>query len=339
MPTIQDVASFAGVSTATVSRVLSSPALVAVATRERVSAAVRHLGYAPNAAAKMLRTTKTKKIVVTVPDISNPFFALVLRGVEEAAQAVGYSVLLGDTRGMAEREEQYAAMLHRREADGIIYLGNRLPTTLTPLFNTPGYNPPVVNGCEFDATVPVSSVHIDNAAAAGTAIAHLYDLGHRRIAVITGPLISPLSRDRLAGVRGAIAARHEAIELTVVSGEFSIGSGEALTRDLIGGDVPPTALFCFSDEIAMGALTAIRAAGLRCPDDLSVMGFDDIRYAALMEPPLTTIRQPMDDLGRETVRLMLQALDDPSLAPVQQTLKHEIVVRRSTGVAPAARTG
>jgi LacI family repressor for deo operon, udp, cdd, tsx, nupC, and nupG len=330
MTTIQDVARRAGVSTATVSRVLSAPERVAEATRARVLAAVDSLGYSPNLAAKTLRTLRTEKILVTVPDISNPFFSQVIRGVEEAASAAGYAVLLGDTRHEPEREDQYAAMLRRREADGLIFLGHRLPDALSDLAATLGSQAPIVNGCEYSSGLGVSSAHIDNHQAAAEALSHLYGLGHRRIAVVTGPLASPLSRDRLAGARAAAQHVGASDGLMVAAGDFSVEAGSALTRDLFGRDPRPTALFCFSDEMAMGALSALRAMGLACPRDVSVVGFDDIRYAAYLDPPLTTVSQPMVEIGHETVRLLLEILSGAGGTPRHVTLAHRLIIRNST---------
>ena len=235
MATIQDVARSAGVSTATVSRVLSAPEVVAEATRARVLEAVNVLGYAPNVAAKMLRTLRTEKILVTVPDISNPFFSQVIRGVEEAASAAGYSVLLGDTRDEEAREEQFAAMLRRKEADGLIFLGHRLPDTLAEMVAAGGPRTPIVNGCEYSPDLGVSSAHIDNERATAEAIDHLYGLGHSRVGVITGPLVSPLSRDRLAGVQNAAVRRGLMGELAVATGDFSLEAGaRPLESGLLG---------------------------------------------------------------------------------------------------------
>ncbi|MBB6252056.1 LacI family DNA-binding transcriptional regulator [Nitrospirillum iridis] len=333
MPTIQDVARRARVSTATVSRVLSTPEVVSETTRERVMSAVESLGYEPNHAAKSLRTLRTAKIVVTVPDISNPFFSSVIRGAEEAAQAAGYSVLLGDTRDSAAREDQYAGMLRRKEADGLIFLGHRLPATLADLIARQGAKAPVVNGCEFSPGLGVSSAHIDNTAAAAEAMDLLYGLGHRAIGVITGPLISPISRDRLAGVRAA-AARHGAeARLRVATGDFSVESGEREAKALLSDPNGPSALFCFSDEMAMGALAAIRQAGRRCPDDISLVGFDDIRFARYLDPALTTVSQPMEEIGRTAVGLLLEILRGAQAGPRSVTLPHRLVVRGSTGPA------
>jgi LacI family repressor for deo operon, udp, cdd, tsx, nupC, and nupG len=334
MATIQDVARSAGVSTATVSRVLSAPERVTEATRARVLEAVEHLGYAPNMAAKVLRTLRTEKILVTVPDISNPFFSQVIRGVEEAATAAGYSVLLGDTRHEPAREEQYAGMLRRKEADGLIFLGHRLPEAAADMVAAQGARAPIVNGCEYSPELRVSSAHIDNAQAAAQAMDHLYGLGHRRVGVITGPLGSPLSRDRLAGAEAAAARHGRAAELSVVTGDFSIEAGVEQASALLDRRPAPTAIFCFSDEMAMGALSALRRRGLSCPQDVSLVGFDGIRFAAFLDPALTTVSQPMEQIGHEVVGLLLEILRGQAGAPRHVTLPHELVVRGSTAPPP-----
>jgi LacI family transcriptional regulator, repressor for deo operon, udp, cdd, tsx, nupC, and nupG len=331
MTTIQDVARHAAVSTATVSRVLSNPAIVTKDTRERVTRAIAELNYEPNPAARTLRTLKSGRILVTVPDISNPFFSEVIRGVEETAQDLGYSVLLGDTRYQADREEQYAGFLKRREADGLIFLGHRLPELLVDVVEGAQGRAPIVNGCEYSADLGVSSVHIDNATAAADAMTHLYRLGHQRIGVVTGPLSSPLSRDRLDGTKQAAAAHDFGDHLIVRNGDFTIEAGEREASRMLALPEPPTAIFCFNDEMALGALAAVRKAGLACPEDVSVMGFDDIHFSRYMVPPLTTIRQPMAQIGQETVRLLHSILSDGNSKPVSCTLPHELVVRDSTG--------
>ena len=337
MTTIKEVARAAGVSLATVSRALAQPDLVAAETRARVLEVVDRLGYAPNSTAASLRTTRTRKIIVTVPDLSNPFFSRVIQGVEEAAGENGYTVLLGDTRNSEEREEQYAAMLWRREADGFIFLGHRLPNALAKMVARDGHRAPIVNGCEFSPSLGVSSAHIDNAAAAATVADMLYDLGHQDIAVITGPLESPLSRDRLVGVQRAAEARGLVARLQTAQGDFSLESGRRCTQRLLGKPVRPTAIFCFSDEMAIGALSALRSAGLRCPADISVFGFDDIAIARYIDPALTTIRQPMTQIGRQTVQLLLAIIDGSASEPVSITLPHRLVARQSVGPVPTPR--
>lgn len=328
MPTIIDVAAVAGVSTATVSRVLSQPERVAEATRKRVLEVVQSLGYAPNVAARTLRTLRAAKILLTVPDISNPFFASIIRGAEEAARDAGYAVVVGDTRHDPQVEDQYAEMLSRREVDGLIFLGHRLPDNLSPLLSRPGVAAPVVNGCEYSPDLGVPSVHIDNAAASSDAIEHLIALGHRDIGIVTGPLISPISRDRLSGAM-EVAERHGLKDrLQIRNGDYSAKLAFELAGDLLEQNV--TAIFCFSDEMAMGAISAISAAGLSCPGHVSVVGFDDLPTARFFQPALTTIAQPKGLIGQRTVELLVEILRDPE-SPIRQiTLPHELVVRNST---------
>ena len=330
MSNIREVAKRAGVSTATVSRVLSRPDVVSPDTRSRVLKAVERLGYAPNSVAKNLRTLKSRKLLVTVPDISNPFFALILQGIEDCAQKNGYAVLLGDTQQDERREERYALMLKQKEADGLIFLGYRLPKVAATVVNEMAPQcAPIVNGCEFSPELGVPSVHIDNARAAAEAMTHLYELGHRRIGVVTGPLVSPLSRDRLDGVLATARSRDAEAQLAVMQGDFSMGSGSEAAERLLTQS-HPTAMFCFSDEMAMGVLETARRRGLRVPADLSVVGFDDIRFARCTDPPLTTIAQPMREIGEETVRLLLSILNGTLVAPASVTLPHRLQVRCST---------
>jgi LacI family repressor for deo operon, udp, cdd, tsx, nupC, and nupG len=328
---IREVAKRAGVSTATVSRVLSRPDVVSPDTRVRVLKAVERLGYAPNSVAKNLRTLKSRKLLVTVPDISNPFFSLILQGIEDMAQRNGYAVLFGDTQHDEQREERYALMLKRKEADGLIFLGHRLPRVAASVVQELApHCAPIVNGCEFSAELGVPSVHIDNAKAASEAMQHLYGLGHRLIGVVTGPLLSPLSRDRLQGALAAARCQGAVEDVMVTQGDFSIRSGSEAADALLDRQEPPTAVFCFNDEMAMGVIGAARRRGLRIPDDLSVVGFDDIRFAECIDPPLTTIAQPMREIGEGTVRLLLEILNGSALAPVSVTLPHTLQVRGST---------
>ena len=331
MASIHDVARRAGVSTATVSRTLSRPDLVSPATRRTVLRVIKDLGYAPNSAAKHLRTRRSGNLLVTVPDISNPFFSLILQGIEDEAQRKGYAVLLGDTQHDPKREARYASMLMRKEADGLIFLGHRLPKPAAQLVRSmaPRYAP-IVNGCEFSPRLGVPSVHIDNAAAAAEAMDHLYRLGHRRIGIVTGPLVSPLSRDRLTGATARARAERAEHDLLVAQGNFSIEAGAAAAGRLLERRDPPTAVFCFNDEMAMGMIEAARRRGVRVPRDLSVIGFDDIRFAGHMDPPLTTIAQPMREIGEGTVRMLVDILAGRTIAPLSVTLPHTLVVRLST---------
>ncbi len=332
MPTIYEVAKHAGVSTATVSRVMSGPRdAVSPETRERVMRAVSLLEYTPNSAAKNLRTLRSGKLLVTVPDISNPFFSLILQGIEDAALREGYAVLLGDTQHDTAREERYATMLKKKEADGLIFLGHRLPKEAEALVSASTDRcAPIVNGCEFSPQLGVPSVHIDNAKASHEAMGHLYDLGHRRIGVVTGPLVSPLSRDRLRGAMSRASQAGAKQDFSVLNGDFSIESGINAAEVFLKRPDRPTAIFCFNDEMAMGVIETARRLGVSVPRDLSVVGFDDIRFARYMDPPLTTIAQPMREIGEGCVRLLLEILRGDQIQPVSVTLPHTFIVRSTT---------
>ena len=330
MATIYDIARHVGVSAGTVSRALSRPEKVLPATRERIQQAAAALGYVPNTIARTLKTQRSGKILVTVPDIANPFFAKILQGAEETAQAAGYAVLLGDTQHQPDREERYAQMLRRNEADGLIVLGHRLPPTAREIVQQLGPRAPVVNGCEFDPALGIPSVHIDNAAAARAAMEHLYGLGHQRIAVVGGPPDNPLHQQRLEGAKAAARARGRLRQLILAPGDFSVESGYAAARQLLAqGTGAPTAAFCFSDQMALGVLAACRDLGLGVPHDVSVIGFDDLASSRYLNPPLTTISQPMREIGIRAVKLLLAIIDGMDVQH-RQTLDFALMLRGST---------
>ena len=329
MATIYDIAKHVGVSAGTVSRALSRPEKVLPATRTRIEQAAAALGYVPNTVARTLKTQRSGKILVTVPDIANPFFAQILQGAEDAAQAAGYAVLLGDTQDQPDREERYAQMLRRNEADGLIVLGHRLPPTAQAIVQQLGAAAPVVNGCEFDPALGIPSVHIDNVAAARAVMEHLYGLGHVHIAVVGGPPDNPLHRQRLEGVEAAGRARGRLRSLSRVPGDFSVESGHAAAMALLARASVPTAIFCFSDQMALGALAACRDRGIRVPEDVSIVGFDDLASSRYLTPALTTIRQPMREIGVRAVGLLLAIIEGVE-EPLQQTLDFSLMVRGST---------
>lgn len=331
MTNIRKVAELAGVSVATVSRTLKSPDIVSPRTRDKVLKAVREAGYKPNLMAVQFRSRRTRNLVVLVPTIANTFFARVISGIQEAAQQQGYSVLLCNTLGREESEATYAKMVTTRQADGVIQLRayNPFPADAfapdTPL--------PMVNACEVLDEAPCSSVKLDNRAAARAITEHLIGLGHRRIGMIKGPRRSPLTRDRVAGYCDALEAADIALDESLLCpGKFTPHSGYEAAGMLVARDDRPSAIFCESDEMAIGAIQRIKQAGLRVPDDISVAGFDDIAFASFSDPPLTTIAQPAEAFGREAVAMLIEVLEGREEGAKQRILPYELVIRGSTAV-------
>jgi LacI family transcriptional regulator, repressor for deo operon, udp, cdd, tsx, nupC, and nupG len=332
-PSIRQVARLAGVSIATVSRALATPEKVSARTLKKVLAQVERSRYKPNLLARNFRSRRTYCVVVLVPNIANPFFAEVIRGIEQVAQRHGYAVLLGDTEGREDREAHYASLVETRQADGLIQLRARLPDAVL----AEGNGIPIVNACECLDRAPCPKVRIDNISAARSMTDHLLSLGHRRIGVIQGPADSPLTRDRLKGHRAALrAAGIEYDQSLVATGDFSMTSGRRAATELFAAAAPPTAVFCFNDEMAMGAMQWLKNAGFAVPRDVSVAGFDDIEFASFTDPPLTTIEQPTRELGHRSMTLLLEILNGGKPAHAAQTLPTKLIVRNSTA-APAAR--
>jgi len=329
MPNIKDVARSAGVSVATVSRVLNSDPNVASETRSRVFDAVTRLDYRPSSLARGLRTAETHTVGVILPDVTNPFFAAVLRGIEEVAWERGRQILIGDTANDEARQAAYLRLLTDKRTDGVLALSAR--GDLTPLLDL-GRRLPVVLACEYVDGDPLPSVAIDNVGAALEATSHLTDLGHTRIAYIGGPPGVILCRDRRRGWEQALrfVPAHRGRSPLMDRGDFTIDSGKAAAERLLSlpDHERPTAIFCANDEMAIGAMQAARAAGLRVPEDLSVVGFDDIAMSRVVYPTLTTVSQPMYDLGRTAMELLL---DGGAPAPGRRVLPHRLMVRGSTG--------
>lgn len=327
MTNIRKVAELAGVSVATVSRALASPDIVSPSTREKVFNAVRQAGYKPNRMAVQFRSQRTHNLVVLVPTIANTFFARVISGIQEAAQARGYGVLLCHTLGSEAIETQYANLVSTRQADGVIQLRafNPFASDAFP----PGARLPMVNACEVLDDAPCPSVRLDNRAAAREVIEHLIGLGHRRIGMIKGPRRSPLTRDRQQGYQDALAVANIAMdEKLLCPGDFTPGSGYQAAEALLTLAQRPTAIFCESDEMAIGAISCIKQAGLSVPGDISVAGFDDIAFASYSDPPLTTIAQPAEAFGREAVRMLIEVLEGRDVG--NMLLPYALVARAST---------
>jgi LacI family transcriptional regulator len=328
--TIYEVARAAGVSTATVSRALNGSAQVAERTRHRITEAIAALGYQPNHVARSLVLKATHTIAVMLPDITNPFFPALVKGVQLAADEQGYAVLLAHTGGDPAKEESYFQVLRGQQVDGVLLVG--LVSAPESLKGLVGRGLPVVT-LDRPVDLPGSAtVRVDHTAGGRLATEHLLELGHRRIAHIAGPKGLGVSQQRLDGYRRALSSHGVAFdERLIAEGDFSEDGGYRAIDELGRSGVPFTALFAANDLTAIGAMTALRERGVRVPDDVSVVGFDDIHLASYTSPKLTTIRQPIYDMGRAAATLLIDARQKKlSLKDKTTIFDGELVVREST---------
>jgi LacI family repressor for deo operon, udp, cdd, tsx, nupC, and nupG len=292
--TIKDVARELDLSVATVSRALTKPKLLRPETVARVRAAVEKLGYRPNLAAQNLKLGTTGIVYVIVPSLS-PFFLEIFRGAERAAQEGGYSVVMGHTDRHPDREGEFFDQVSCGRADGVLLVST---AEAEAIVNHKRRLPPTVVVLEAVEGQIFPTVRVDHKKAAFEATNHLIELGHRRIAHITGPARSPMAIHRREGYLAALAAAGiRSGEGSCVPGEFTVASGEVAMASLLSRPKPPTAVFAANDEMAIGAIRVIKDRGLRVPQDVSVMGFDDQRIATIYDPPLSTVRLPTFDLG------------------------------------------
>ncbi|AOE61200.1 LacI family transcriptional regulator [Pseudomonas corrugata] len=336
MSNIREVARLAGVSVATVSRTLKSPERVLPETRDKVNAAVEQAGYRPNLMAVQFRSRRTGNLVILVPAIANTFFARVISGAQQSAQAAGYRLLLCDTQGRAEVEREFAALVYARQADGVIQLRASDPFASLP----PGAEAlPLVNACEVIKDAGFPTISLDNRAAAQAMTEYLIGLGHRRIGIIKGPRSSPLTLDRVAGYEDALRQAGLAVDPGLIChGDFTLNAGYDGAGAMLALAERPSALFCENDEMAIGALKRIKESGLRVPEDISLVGFDDIPFAAYCDPPLTTIAQPAETFGRRAVEMLIALIENKPVAERHVVLPFELTVRDSSavpGLAPS----
>jgi LacI family transcriptional regulator len=335
--TIADVAARARVSTATVSRVLNGAGRASPATRERVRAAARELGYRPSGVARSLKLRQTRTIGLIVTDIENPFFPSLVRAVEDAARAEGYAILLGNAADDPEREAAYLDLLVDRRVDGVIIAASSLGVRHGEWLAEPPL--PVVLVNTTSTGIALTAVASDNRGGARSAAEHLIGLGHQRLGFLAAPSRNVDSPVRLAGVRDAmVAAGLDPSSLQVASGPALVGGGEAAMAELLDRDPRPTGVVAYNDLMAIGAMRAARSRGVRIPDDLSLVGFDDVEFASYVQPPLTTVAQDQATMGLEAVRaLAAQLAVEPSSPPrpaMVTRLPTTLRIRGTTGPPP-----
>ncbi|WP_405017498.1 LacI family transcriptional regulator [Kitasatospora sp. NBC_00070] len=331
-PTLEEVAALAGVGRGTVSRVVNGSPRVSEKAREAVNAAIAELGYVPNRAARTLVTSRTDSIALVVPEaetrlFSEPYFSDIISGVSAELAETDMQLLLILVRNQRERE-RLSAYLTAQRVDGVLLVSVHQDDPLPSLLESLEI-PSVLAGRRGDLE-PLSYVHADNAGGARMAVRHLLRRGCAQVATITGPLDMEGARARLSGYRQALeeAGRPYQEEL-VGPGDFTEEGGRVAMRELLERRPGLDAVFCASDVMAAGALQVLRAAGRRVPDDVAVIGFDDSIVARHTDPPLTSVRQPIEEMGRTMARLLLEEIAEQGRARRQVVLATELVVRES----------
>lgn len=335
--TLQDVARVAKVSTATVSRTLSNPDVVSESTRQRVSEAVKVTGYRINRAARNLRTQRAHSVLVLLPDLANPFFSTILEGISRNLSQHGYSMLIASTEQVHASGERLIDYLDDARADGMIILdGGLAPEVVEMLENAPQAKR-ILFACEWVDGARFASVRCQNRQGTRMAVNHLYSLGHRKIAHVTGPTGNVLMHAR----RDTFVEEVETLGLTLrpewlIAGDFSLAAGCTAAQDWIAMANRPTAVFCASDQLAMGFIAELSRHGIKVPDDVSVMGFDDIDLAEQFIPPLTTVHQDRLLIGETAATMLMARIDAPDATQADHAavLPVSLVVRDSTA-APA----
>ncbi|MEN8171498.1 MAG: LacI family DNA-binding transcriptional regulator [Chloroflexota bacterium] len=327
-PTIIDVAREAGVSKSTVSRVIADDGLgVNQETKERVLQAVENLGYVRNAVASSMRTDRTNLIMLAIPDITNPYWPEVARGVQDVMDAEGYAVVFANSDWDEERETEYLKMARRNRLDGILINTVRVSSDRLKATGIPT----VVLGTREEYS-DFDRVGADSYVGTKFAVQHLVDMGHRRIGVILGQLDTKSKDSRKRGYVDVLVNAGISVDeslITIVP--FTRAGGETGFKSLLELTPPPSAIFCANDTIAIGALQTALAAGLDVPGDISIIGLDDIDAAMTTHPPLTTITKPKYDIGRQAANFLLEQIhgDAPAM-PRKLQLAGELCVRGTT---------
>ena len=333
MATMKDVAQRAGVSPSTVSHVINETRFVSQQLRDRVLRAMSELNYQPSAVARSLRTKKTQVVALVIPDITNPYFPEVARGVQDVAEETEYSVILCHTDRVRGRELRFLKALRGQWVDGLIL--NPSEVTSGDLQDLQDAQIPVVLiGSQIDHP-DLDVVMVDNVQGAYDAVSHLIDLGHRRIGLVGGPRAASSGEQRFQGYIRALADHDIPVDEEIITeGRFTREGGYESMKRLLALQSPPTAVFASSDVMAIGALMAIQEQGLQVPNDVSLVGFDDIAEASTTTPKLTTVSQPKYQTGEVAAQLLFDRVEGASPGKRQKiVLSHQLVIRDSTAHA------
>jgi LacI family repressor for deo operon, udp, cdd, tsx, nupC, and nupG len=330
---IAEVAELAGVSIATVSRALANPDRVNAKTRAHVLEVVRRTGYTPNVAGRNLRAAKSRMVLVVVPTFITPFFADLFLGIDHALSAQGYGLLIGNLHDRPDKEQQLVDLVRSGQADGVILLTGRLLRGATGSLDDSGAPMVAVSVPPHEADLPTVLVQEREGAAA--VARHLLELGHRRFGYVAGPEGHFIENERWLGFAGTL--RQAGVASSAIArypGDFHVLSGLEAGRRFLRQRRRPTAVFAVSDMMAIGFMRAVHAAGISVPSDVSVAGFDGIEFADYCEPPLTTVRQPREAMGRAAAELLVRLLAGDTIPPDQRTLRLEVAFRPAASTAP-----
>lgn len=329
MITIADVAREAGVSVATVSRVLNKNGPVSPAAHEKVNLAIAKLNYQPNVWGRRLRRKESRMLLILVPTISNPFYSSIVAGIEDEARRYRFGTMLCITNGDEGREREFIELLFDGQADGAVMLCvDKDDKDVKEIAD----KVPIVQCCEFCKDADIAHVSIDNFAAAAQVVRYLRSLGHEKIGFVGSVNQFVSSEDRRKGYEAemeklGLPVRKE--YMTYADRDYSFQSGIAAARELLTLPDRPTAIFCISDVLAMGAIRAAEELGLSVPGELSVVGFDDVEYATMMNPMLTTVSQPLYPLGKTSARMLIEQIEAGE-GKGKIFLEHKLVIRDST---------
>ncbi len=331
MVTIREVAGRAGVSVATVSHVINGTRKVAPDTVVRVRQAMAELDYHPNAVARSLRTRRTTAIGVLVSDITNPFFATLVRGAEDAASKAGYSLVVCNSDEALEKEDRYIRLLHRRRMDGLLIapVGDGVSPAIRELVRL---GVPFVFVDRRAREVEADAVLSDNEEGAYQAVHHLIERGHRRIGIVLGIPGATTTKERFKGYCRAIEEAGITLSQHLVAwGSYRVEGGRQATKYLLSCADPPTAIFSTNNQMTVGAMDEIRRRGLRVPQDVALVSFDDPDWAMLIDSPLTVVAQQPYRLGREATELLLKRVSGAMVfQPVELRVPVRLIVRGST---------
>lgn len=329
--TIKDIAKAAGVSTATVSMILNKKDKnISQPTRDKVLKIAKDINYIPNSMARSLVTSQTKTLGLILPDIVNPFFPEIARGAEDRARESGYSIIICNTDDNVDQENKYIQMLSEKMVDGIIltHSANR-NDEMSGLENS--RIPIILIDRDYDSPNVLGKVLVDNSRASRDGVNYLIDKGYRRIAYIAGPLNTGTARDRLEGYKIALAENGIDYDGSLVRvGEYRSKWGYDAAGDLLESKLDFQAIFCGNDAIAIGAMKKLRERGVSVPEDIAIMGFDDIYIASMVDPELTTIKQPNYSMGYEAVNMMIDSIQGKKIGKKNLILDTELVVRKSS---------